>query len=423
MRLNSVGSALYGATSVYINGVIPTSLGGGTGGRWVWMTDDLIGGQMDFGGGFGINTVIVSTDTLTNIDSVGASSVAGGGGLLLAYLAGPPIPGVRVTVGGTWGPFPTSSLGDTSPEGLTALIKNAAAGSGIITYNAIGAQLNVQSVALSSTAISAKSGLYSYRDASGMHLRSLTTGVLQSYAPRTGDTTFQCVPIVMGGTTYVVEAVGAGVSTLSLRPATSSNGFLIETGDTFNVDVCSPSAGVIRIGWCINAGESQTSLRMADITLATGGVTNWTTTSGTLVSSAGTPIPSSPFVVGPVEGGSTSATKQPRKAMKADGSGFVGAGGVRQYQAWWDTLAGQAVAPPNLSQATGVLPPAQGGTGGSTGLTVLDGGNVVQNTTQLDTAQVFGPYVLADGRNLILTNPLTVSTYVQLNGSANLRVV
>ena len=73
--------------------------------------------------------------------------------------------------------------------------------------------------------------------------------------------------------------------------------------------------------------------------------------------------------------------------MKPDGTGFQGSGGVRQYQAWWDTFAGQAVAPANLSQATGVLPPANGGTGGTSGLTVLDGGNILPGTIPCSAIQ------------------------------------
>ncbi len=419
MRLNTTGSALYGLSTVYVDGVTPPSLVGGTGGAWGWLTDLIIAGQMDFGGGFHLYQVIVAPDTRSLIFATGYNAFGAGGGNYGKYLAGT---GVETNVGGM-GPFPLAAMGDVSPDGFFAIIQNQQAGTGIITYNATGVEKFRQSVTLVDGAIRAKSGIYTYRDSGGMHLRNLTTGALQSYAPRTGDTTFQCIPFIMGGVTYVVEAVGSGVSTLSLRPATSSTGFLIETGDTFNVDVCSPSAGVIRIGWCINAGESQTSLRMADITVGTGGVTDWTTTSGSLVSSAGSPIPSSPFTVGPVEGGSTAQTKQPRYAAKPDGSGFVGSGGIRQYQAWWDTLAGQAVAPPNLSQATGVLPASAGGTGTTTGLTNINGANVLTNTTQVDTAQSFGPYVLATGRNLILTDPLTISGPVTLQGTASLRVV
>jgi hypothetical protein len=69
--------------------------------------------------------------------------------------------------------------------------------------------------------------------------------------------------------------------------------------------------------------------------------------------------------------------------MREDGSGFVGPGGVRQYQAWWDTLAGQAVASPQASQLQGIVDPAHGGTGVTTGLTVLDGGNILDGTIPL----------------------------------------
>lgn len=381
MRLNSTGKALYGHfnPTIYIDGIAVPSLAAASAGAFIWSTDDLIGGNANTGGGFQLFKVVVSTDTLTQIDAAGGATLtAGGGGIFLAYLTGS---GVRTTVGG-FGPFPLAALGDADLAGVSALIQNFASGTGVVTFSAAGSALSTTSITLAGgSEIRAKTGLYAYRDAAGTHLRSLSAGAsLQSYAPRTGDITFQCIPFVLGGVTYVVEAVGAGTSTLSLRPATSSTGFLITTGDTFNIDVCSPSAGVLRVGWCVNSGETQTSLRMADITLATGGLTTWSTSTGTLVSSAQTPLPASPFTVGPVEGGTLTQDPQPRKALLSDGSGFTGPDGARVYQQWWDQIAGQAFAAPNASQIQGVVDPAHGGTGVTTGLTVLNGGNVLPGT-------------------------------------------
>jgi hypothetical protein len=64
-----------------------------------------------------------------------------------------------------------------------------------------------------------------------------------------------------------------------------------------------------------------------------------------------------------------------------------------------------------------------GGTGATTGLSVLNGQNTIQDTTQLDTAQSFGPFVLATGRSQVVAAPITVSTFVQLDGTAILRLV
>jgi hypothetical protein len=140
----------------------------------------------------------------------------------------------------------------------------------------------------------------------------------------------------------------------------------------------------VRVGWSVTTGETPTDMRVADLNLTTGGTTLGSTATGSLVFGSETAGTTASFAVGPVEGGTgTAATKQPRQAMREDGSGFVGPGGVRQYQAWWDTLAGQAVAAPNAAQIQGVVDPAHGGTGVTTGLTVLDGQNLIDNSTPL----------------------------------------
>ena len=180
-----------------------------------------------------------------------------------------------------------------------------------------------------------------YQDTtSAWHLLSATTGLTQSFAPRTDEVVAATVPVTISGATWVVELTG---TKLTIRPSTSSNGYVLATSaNLFNPDAVSLSAGTVRVGWSVTTGENPTDLRMADLTIGTGALSTGTTASGALVITPQPPATPSALPVGPVEGGSTSATKQPRKAMKEDGSGFVGAAGARQYQAWWDTLAGQA---------------------------------------------------------------------------------
>lgn len=390
MRFNSLGNAVGGtaAGTVWIDGVDVACLVGHTaavttGAAWIDTDDFAL--QTNIFVPLGLTKVKVSTNTATSIDSLGTSKVAAGNGVVAAFLQDG-VSGVRWPLGGP-ATHPLGALGDVSPQGLSAIIQNYSAGTGVLTFAAGGSQLSSTSVTLAAgSEIRAKDGIFAYRDAVGTHLRSLTNGTLQSYAPRTGDITFQCIPITVSGQTWVVEAVGAGVSTLSIRPTTSSNGFILATGDTFSVDAVVVGSEVW-IGWSTTSGELKTNLRIAALTVGTGGLRTGTTASGSLVFTTQSPLTQSAFTIGPVEGGGTrNAALQPRYALKDDA--FVGGGdGKRIYQKWWDQTATQAAAPPNLSQGTGTVDPAHGGTGTTTGLTVLDGQNIIAASEPLSALQ------------------------------------
>jgi hypothetical protein len=268
------------------------------------------------------------------------------------------------------------------------VVQNYTADSGLVSYSTSGSQLWVNSTTVldGSNRLRSKNGSVAYQDTtSAWHLRDTGTGTLQSFAPRTGEVVAAMVPVLISGAIWVVELTN---TQLTIRPATSSNGYVLATSaNLFNPDAVSMSAGTVRVGWSVTTGETPTDMRIADLTIATGGTALGSTTTGSLVIGASTAGTTGNFTVGPVEGGSLSSTKQPRQAAKPDGSGFQGSGGIRQYQAWWDTLAKQAVAPANLSQATGTLDPGHGGTGTDTGLTVIDGGNILPGTIPCSAIQ------------------------------------
>jgi hypothetical protein len=371
-----VGHGLTGTsgTTIAINGVnVPSLVGFPAGDAQPglgWFDDDDIVCQVNFGGGFHLYRTKISTDTPTLIDALGATQLAAGNGVWAAYLSGI---GVRSNV---FTSLPLAGFGDTSPEGITAVVQSFSTGTGFVVLSSSGSVLYTSSAALAGgSEIRVKGGIVAYRDAGGTHLRS-STGVLQPYAPRT-ETVYQCIPITVAGAQWVVEVTGAVTSTLVVRPATSSNGFILNTGDAFNVDAVEVSAGVLRVGWCINAGETNTSLRLADLTISTSALSTGTTSSGSLVITAQPNATPSIFPVGPIEGGSLSANKQPRQQPVTDPNTGIG---TRVYQKWWDQIAGQAFAPPNLSQATGIIDPAHGGTGTTTGLTVLNGANIIDGS-------------------------------------------
>ena len=383
MRLNTLGTALYGSTAshVFVDGVQPTDLSGFTPStKWTWIDDTHIGGIINLGAGDKLYSVVTSTGVATVVDSFGGISVCGGGGVLAAFNTAAASKGVRTNVGG-FGPFSLAGLGDTDETGLSVFVQNYASDFGLNTFSAAGTSLQVLTTQLTTGyIIRARNGIFGYQ-AQGGHIRNITTGVLQAYAPQT-TTPFEIIPVTISGSQWVVEWTNAN---LVLRPATSGTGFVIASPGSaiFNPDAVELSPGIVRIGWCVNTAESQTSLRLADVNTATAAFSLGTTAGGGAPVFTTQPnLTQSSVTVGPVEGGSLSATKQPRHAIKDDA--FVGgASGKRVYQQYWDQVGGQAVRPADLTQATGVIDPAHGGTGVTTGLSVLAGQNIIAGSTPL----------------------------------------
>lgn len=413
-----------GSGTISIDGVEPPSLVGYVGGGWDWLDDDTCAGQAFTGGLWHLKHLVVSSDTLTDLTAdTSASDLAqqfrAGNGEWARFVAG----GGVHTSAGLGLTLPLAALGDMDATGRLAVVQNYASDNGIVTYAANGSTLQTisTSVLAGTQRLRAKDGAVAYQETNlHWHLRDISTGALMSFAPRTDAVVATMVPVSISGTIWVVELTS---TMLTIRPATMGSGYVLETSpNIFFPDAVSLSAGTVRVGWSVTTGEGKTNLRLADFVTTGGGFTTGTTASGTLVFTPQDPLTPSALPVGPVEGGSAFGGPQPRYALKADS--FVGGeDGKRIYQKWWDEISGQAFSGPNLAQATGILSADQGGTGMTTGLAVLNGTNVIADTTQLDTAQAFGPYVLNTGRNLVLASPLVISSYVQLNGTAQLRVV
>lgn len=393
-----------GGGTIAIDGVTPASLVGHPGGGWGWLDDTTCGGQADLGSGYLLRQLVLP-NTLTVLDATpsgvtdAATQFRAGNNFWAAFLTGGVLKGVRSNIRAT---LPNAALGDIDETGRMVVVQNYLSDSGLVSYATSGAQLWVNSTTVldGSNRLRSKNGSVAYQDtSSNWHLRTTATGVLQSFAPRTGEVVAAMVPVTISGAVWVVELTN---TQLTIRPATSSNGFVLATSaNLFNPDAVSMSAGTVRVGWSVSTGELPTDMRVADLSVTTGSTTLGTTTSGTLVFGSPAAGTTGNFTVGPVEGGSLVSTKQPRKSAREDGKGFVGEAGLRQYQAWWDIIAGQAVAPADLSQATGILDPAHGGTGTDTGLTVLDGGNLINGTVNyvaLATDAVARMYAIASLR-------------------------
>lgn len=377
-RLNTVnGSALMGIAGgvTSIDGATPALLATAVGGNWGWKSATVAAGPADFGSGYGIWQYNTVGPVLTQLDAQNWNVFATGGGVYAAFIAGQ---GVRTSVTG-FGPFLQAGLAGISEDGQFAFIQNYQGDSGLQLYTASGALLTSISVTLVGLPTTLHAGIIAYKDAAGWKLRTIATGAPVAYAPRTVGTVYQVIPVVVGGVTYVVEWVD---ETLSLRPATSAQGYLLLDNTAvpnalFNPDAVSYVANVVRVGYSTTLGENPTNLRLIDLTLGSGATSLGTAASGAVVFSAGPTLSplASGFTVGPVEGGTGSRELQ-----------FIMRTPIVQpdrmlTREWWDyfnKLALLSSQPIVLGpQTSGVLPPEQGGTGGGGGLTVLIAENLV----------------------------------------------
>ena len=379
--LSGVGGS---SGNIAINGTVVPSLASAAGGGWDWFDEDTIGGQADLGAGYAIRQVVVSTDTLSTLGSGGATSFAAGHGIGAAFLSPG---GVRPIKGAAWTTQTLGALGSIDRSGVTALIQNFQAGRGLQPFAANGSALPVVDVAIfGGSDVLIREGLISAKDAQGVwHLYVATTGALAPFAARTDDTSiYRVVPVTIGGVLYVVET--GGINT-TIRPATSTMGFVLQTvaiEDEFGVDAIEVSSGVARVCWAVNAGETPTSCRCVDFTPQTGSGAQGTTASGSLVFGSASGSRPSTFSVGPVQGGggSLALTLPQHEPVVTDAKMIT--------TPWYGALLSMMRAsggPIDMSRLTGMLPPSQGGTGGTTGLSPLNGQNIIAGTIPCSAIQ------------------------------------
>lgn len=437
-----------GGGTLSINGVTPASLVGATGGGWGWLDDTTCAGQADTGSGYKLyqlaqpNTLTVldatstgTTDAAQNFRAANSEWAAWMSGGVLKGTRSATIPFAGGSTVGTCTVLPVTGLGDIDDTGRAFLIANYAGDAGIAAYAAAGTQLWSVSTGVldGSNRLRAKNGVVAYQDtSSAWHLRSATTGALQSFAPRTDEVVAMTVPVSISGAIWVVELTN---TRLTIRPATSSNGFVLATSaNLFFPDAVSLSAGTVRVGWSVTTGEAPTDMRLADLTVATGGWSSGTTASGSLViTPEATPLPPAALPVGPIEGRSTTAaTKQPRYAMNE--KTFTDARGMATYQAWWDAINTAATGPIDPSRIVPPLPTAQP----SFGTIDVSGQDPVVATVASDAVQLVagtGVTLTTDAMaksvtidasgtgDVTHTGTLTLNQVIYGNGGADIKAV
>lgn len=415
MRLSPSGKSLMGVggvgVHVSVDGVVPAPLAAMTiGGAWQWLdtADDVIAGQGDIGAGFLLRQYVLSTLTLSVLDSTpsgvtdASTTFRAGGNKWASFLAGGILKGVRSTVlpPESTVALPMAALGDIDDAGNLVVVLSYASDLGLRAYTAGGSTLWSQSVKVvdGGNRLRLKDGAVAYQDpSSGWHLRSLTTGALLPFAPRTDATVAAMVPVSVSGILYVVELTSAA---LSIRPATSSSGFVLATSaNLFNPDAVELSAGVVRVGWSVTTGEAATDLRLADLTIQSGATSGGSSAGGGgIIVTPESPNPGAAFTVGPVEGGgATIGLTLPQHEPVVD---------TRRYitTPWYGALLQTIMAaggPIDMSRLSGTLGTDQGGTGGGGGIVDVDGANILDHTVQypaLATDAVARMYAIASLR-------------------------
>ena len=375
MRLRpSTGAGALGiSTNISVDGVVPAPLVGVGAMLPRWYND--AGNVLLFFNNDSdeLQTIDLDTNVVTTVDPAGTTTLAAGNDLYVAGLSSGALQGVRSNIPG-WTRLSLAGLGDMDENGDFAVIQNFAADNGVSIYSAAGTHITTIAIPIAPSAvIRCKTGLCAFSGAaSSWQLRSLTTGALVPFADRATGV-IETVPIELAdGRIFVVERTGN--DTLTVREATGNQGYVISSTIVFNPDVIELSPGVLRIGWSSAAGEFATSLRMADLTLGSGAQTLWSTSTGTLVSSAG---PTAPVTALPA-----TMTGQGLIDTFLGRTAFVKPDGMLTEYGWQflEKLVKGLGQPVDLAhQTTGVLP------GGSVDpdLSVLDGANIIDGSTPL----------------------------------------
>lgn len=374
-RINTLdGRVVHGTTTVSVDGVATAAPSPSGNPHWFDQVDSEVIYQNAVGTAF-LQSIDLDTSALTTRSTIGANDLAAGNGVWLAFVAAGANKGERTSVGG-FGPFPLAGPADVDEAGRSAFVQDYQLGRGMQAYSAAGAFVATWDVQLApGYVIRCKSGLVAY-PATGQvwALRDLTTGASVPIANR-AEAINLMVPIISGGRTYLLERS----ERLTLRVATGSVGYVLTDDDTFNPDIAELSPGVLRIAYTTTSGEGPTTLRVIDLTLSSAATELGTTASGSLVLTPGPTLAASPVAVGPVTGGTFGAV-----SLTIDNHPFTDKAGVLtpRFGIPWVTAVNNALG--SLSQqAGGIQSEATGGTGTTTGLTVLNGGNITPGTTPL----------------------------------------
>ncbi len=365
-------------TQASIDGSTPSNLAGLIGGC-DWLKNTTVFGQGDLGSGFRLYTYDAALNTPpVQVAAVGANTTWAGGDVWQAWLAGTGLytsdpPGLGTATGGT----PSKTIALAGPAAVDALtgsqvvIIDRSTGFGLQVYDDTGAAgVSVSTVLALADPIRLRSNVLSYIDAGGWHLVDISTGTPVSYLAAV-TTVDWLVPCVTGSSVYVLERNTN--DELTFRLSTQSQGFVVTSGSPtlFNPDARFLSATTVRIAYSLTSGEAASDLIVHDVNIQTGAHSKATVVAGSLVFVA---QPNLPVLQIPGTGGSA--------ALRAQVHGIYQQplinrnAGDRMTVPWYQLMQAivQNITTPialNSGQVTGVLQQGNGGTGTTTGLTVI----------------------------------------------------
>lgn len=376
-RFNTLGSAVTGVGGLVlgIDGSTPATFAGVPSGGADWIDDDLLVVNADFGAGEKVWSYKPSDTTLTLLRNVGANATKGGGGDWATFNAPG---GVHWSVDATvWA---QAGLADVATDATIVLVQNYQAQNGLAGY-LNGVLLWTLTTNISNAPIVLRDSVLAYaRFIDGYHLVSVPSLAQIPWVKQTAGVDVM-IPLLFGGVRWLVERTTDAVPKLCLRQANSTQGFIIaQDVNLWEIDAIPLNATTIRIGWSTNTGDSVTGLIVADVVPGSGGAT-WTKSTvsgGVLVPVVQSPLTMTPMpgtALGGQAGGLEMVARHPMQDEKA----IV----TRPWLKYFRRLEGFSTALPNLENATGVLPPANGGTGGTGGLTNIDGANILTGTVPL----------------------------------------
>jgi hypothetical protein len=387
VRFNSVGSAAtgVGAGVIGVNGTTPAGLvgilgGGGSQHGPSWLTNDEIVFQSLGLGGVGpavLGKYKISTATLTTLDASPNNDCAAGNGIWGLYLASNP---TLLKSNNGIGSVSGAGLGDVAQDfGELVKINTFPNAIGLTVYSITGTVLlsKPQNVLTNGT-IRIRGHVVSFQNQGAWLLERVVPGAL-TYAARIQESINWITPLVLAnGDVLLLERSDR----LTLRYAASGTGWEIMAAgseNTFNPDLVEVSAGVIRIGWCINQGESPASLHLAEITPATNAIRYASSfTAGVPNFGALAAIARVTFPVGPAgvtsNGGSSSVSaarlnvpyQEPVTDPNPARKGLIS----RPY---YDLLQAHSDLLKNLGDTVSAIPPTSSGSPGTVNLTGTSG--------------------------------------------------
>jgi hypothetical protein len=392
----NLGKAAYGTSTISVQGAVPAALTGVVGGGVQWLDENRIIYQSGGVGGVGpwiLQSCTIPGGVTATQSATGMNFMAAGGGNWAKFLAGS---GVTTNVGGL-GPFPNGAVATVSAEGQVVIIESQQLGQGLTVYNSSGTQIfRLGDVRLASKEVRLVNNIMAYQDQFGWHLVDVTTGSTPGWFPR-ADEVLLLVPFILGGRIYVMEVFNK----VTVRRADKPDAYVITDEPIFfSPDAIALSAGVARIGFCTNQGESTDSLQLYDLTVATGANDKGVVSGSTVVFTPQSAIRPSTVPLGPGEGGALANQRVPpvnHPVVDPKSGGRM----TVPWQAWCQNIAGDAF---NTGTAAGNQPsptPA----GPSFGAVVAGSEPIVSASTTGDLLTLTS----SDGSIVYTSNPASKS--------------